>query len=268
MADVWGVGWRLAPKLKAEGIFTAYDLALMNPKRAQQLMGIHGRHMVYELNGTRCLPLQPHTKPQHMINRGRQFGNDTSDFQVIEAAVTTLATRAVAELRREHQLAQYAGVTLRTNHRKPGYTTVFAKAYFGTPTADVGQICSQLIQALAQEYNPRLNYHKADVFLWSLSAEHRIQTDLLGNVDLPAHHRSQDRMRAIDAINSKYGHRLIGPAAEKLSSHWRPRSNMLSPRYTSDWNQLPEARLQRPLHWLHTRFEHQNVPPKQPWRRQ
>jgi DNA polymerase V len=34
--DTWGVGWRLAPHLRAEGIFTALDLAHMRPQRAQQ----------------------------------------------------------------------------------------------------------------------------------------------------------------------------------------------------------------------------------------
>src|SRR4029077_20354739 len=56
IAVVGGVGWRLPPKLRAEGIHTALDLRQMSYKRAQQLMGIHGRHMVYELNGTACLP--------------------------------------------------------------------------------------------------------------------------------------------------------------------------------------------------------------------
>ncbi|HEY5667595.1 MAG TPA: hypothetical protein VIR03_00355, partial [Candidatus Saccharimonadales bacterium] len=48
--DIWGVGWRLTPRLKAEGIQTAWDLANMRPQRAQQLIGIHGRQMVSELN--------------------------------------------------------------------------------------------------------------------------------------------------------------------------------------------------------------------------
>ena len=238
--DVWGIGWRLAPKLKAEGIFTALDLARMRPKRAQQLMGIHGRHMVYELNGTRCLPLQARTKPQQMISRGRQFGKDTSDFAVVEAAVTSLASRAARELRREGQLATHAAVVLRTNRLKPGYTRTFDKTRFYTPTADTGEICSALIRTLSHNFRRGLMYHKADVILYDLTPAASIQTDVFGTVDLARHTRSQARMQATDTLNAKHGPHTIRSAAELLSNAWRPRSNMLSPRYTSSWDELPE----------------------------
>lgn len=240
IADIWGVGWRLAPKLRAEGIFTALDLARMRPQRAQQLMGIHGRHMVYELNGTRCLPLQLATKPQHMISRGRQFGADTSDESVVEAAVTALVTRAARELRREGQLASSAAVILRTNYHKPGYTRTFHSTRFYTPTADTGIICSQLVRTLHREFQSGLSYHKADVMLYDLVPANSIQTDVFGAVDLATHARSTARMLAVDTITAKYGSKALRPAGEALSSAWHPRHNLLSPRYTSDWNELPQ----------------------------
>lgn len=241
--DVWGVGWRLAPRLRAEGVLNALDLARMRPKRAQQLMGIHGRQMVYELNGTRCIPLQLATKPQAMISRGRQFGADTSDVNVIEAAVAALVARAARELRRERQLAARATVTLRTNYHKPGYKSISRSVAFATPTADTGIICGQLAHALRSAVHSNTLYHKADVLLDELSPHDRIQTDVLGDVDLTNYDRSQARMRAVDTIHAKYGPTGIRPAAEALSTAWQPRSNMRSPRYTSSWDELPEALL-------------------------
>jgi DNA polymerase V len=242
VSSVWGVGWRLAPKLRAEGVFTALDLARLRPQRAGQLMGVHGKHMVYELNGTSCLPLQARTKPQQMISRGRQFGKDTSDLGVITAAVAALANRAARELRREGQLATHAVVTLRTNRLKPGYTCVDSSARFYTPTADTGEICSQLIRTLRHSLQPKLSYHKAEVTLYGLVSSSVIQTDVFGTVDLSKLGRSQRRMAAVDAANAKYGPHAIRPAAELLSDAWRPKSAMLSPRYTSSWNELPEVK--------------------------
>jgi DNA polymerase V len=241
VADIWGVGWRLAPKLRAEGVFTALDLARLRPQRAGQLMGVHGKHMVYELNGTSCLPLQARTKPQQMISRGRQFGKDTSDLSVVTAAVTALANRAARELRREGQLATHAVVTLRTNRLKPGYACIDSSARFYTPTADTGEICSQLIRTLQHSLQPKLSYHKAEVTLYGLVSSSVIQTDVFGTVDLSKLGRSQRRMAAVDAANAKYGAHAIRPAAELLSDAWRPKSAMLSPRYTSSWNELPEV---------------------------
>ncbi len=239
VGDVWGVGWRLAPRLRAEGVFTALDLARLRPQRAQQLMGIHGRHLVYELCGTRCLPLQARTKPQQMIARGRQFGKDSSDFAAIEAAVTSLATRAARELRREGQLATRAAVILRTNRLKPGYTRTSDSVRFYTPTADTGEICSQLVRTLQRTFNPGFSYHEADVVLYDLVPAHGIQTDVFGAVDLTRHRKATARMAATDAVTTRYGPHALRPAAELLSNAWRPRSNMLSPRYTSSWDELP-----------------------------
>ena len=240
--DVWGVGWRLAPKLRAAGVHTALDLQALDPRYARQLMGLHGRQMVAELNGTPCLPFAPHSKPQQMVLRGRQFGEDTSEPYVIEAAIASLGTRAAAALRRERQLARRAVVTLQTNRHKPGYQRIGRQVRFYTPTADTGVIISQLTRLLQAELPP-LQYHKAEVLLYDLVARNSLQTDVFGMVDLDLDTRSQRKMQAVDALNLAYGKGTIHMAAEALSRAWEPRKNLSSPRYTSDWADVPEVKL-------------------------
>jgi DNA polymerase V len=241
--DIWGIGRKLAPMLGAEGIRTALDVRQLTPKRAQQLMGVHGRQMQAELNGVACLPLQQDHKPQQMIMRGRQFGEDTRAFHVIESAVASLATRAAAILRREQQLARHATVILSTNRHKPGYQRLSETVRFYTPTADTGTITSQLVRMLASSYNPHLDYHKADVLLYDFVPEAGLQTDLFGIVSLPENTRSQQRMQTLDRINLKHGKGTLKYAAETLSQSWQPRKQLSSPRYTSAWDDLPQARL-------------------------
>lgn len=241
--DVWGVGWRLSPKLKAEGVHTALDLARLDPRRAQQLMGIHGRQMVYELNAVACLPFMKESKARQMVTRGRQFGEDTSDFYAIESAVASLAARAAAALRREKLLARRAAVILRTNRHKPGYQRFETNARFYTPTADTGVITSQLVQLLASDFNAHPSYHKADVLLYDLVPAHEVQTDLLGVVNLGQHRASEAKMQAFDAVNRRYGKGTLTMASEALTRAWEPRKNLSSPRYTSAWSDLPEVKL-------------------------
>lgn len=243
LQDIWGIGWRLAPKLKAEGLHTALDLRSFPVRRASQLMGVHGRQMITELQGTSCLPLQRHHKPQQMIMRGRQFGEDTGLLHVLEAAVASLTARAAATLRREQRLARQAVVVIRTNRNKPGYRKLHKAVTFATPTADTGLICAALIEALSKLHNPRELYHKADVLLLDLLPAEALQTDLLGSVDPAASDRSAARMHALDSLNARYGRQSIRFAAESLSEAWRPRHNLGSPRYTTDWNELPVARI-------------------------
>lgn len=241
VADVWGVGRKLTPRLKAEGIHSALDLRLMNPRQAQQLIGIHGRQMQTELNGTSCLPLSREHKPQQMIMRGRQFGEDTRDFSVIESAIASLSARAAAALRREHQLARRADLVLRTNYHRPGYQQIRETVRFYTPTADTGTITSQLVRLLASNYHS-LDYHRADVLLYDLIPETGLQTDLLGTVSLQDNQKSHSKMKALDAINLRHGKGTVKFAAENLSQAWQPRKNLMSPRYTSAWDELPQVR--------------------------
>jgi DNA polymerase V len=240
--EIWGVGRRLAPKLRAEGVHTALDLRRLRAQRAQQLMGIHGRHMVYELNGTSCLPIMRTGKPAQMVMRGRQFGEDTRELHIIESAVASLGARAANALRRDHQLARRAVVILQTNRLKPGYQRISEQIIFYTPTADTGLITRQLIGMLGQRFTGGLLYHKADVLLYDLVNEDSLQTDIFGTVSIAQHQSSRARMQALDNLNLRYGHGTVKFAAETLSQAWRPRKRLSSPRLTSVWNELPEVR--------------------------
>jgi len=206
-------------------------------------MGIHGRQMVYELNGVGCLPFMKDSKPQQMIMRGRQFGEDTHEFYVVESAIASLAARAAAALRQEHQLARRAAVLLRTNRHKPGYRQVSERVRFYTPTSDTGTITSQLVQMLVSSYSPGLEYHKAEVLLYDFVPERGLQTDLLGAVNIATDTKSHRKMRAVDSINLRHGKGTVKFAAETLSQAWQPRTKLRSPRYTFAWDELPAAKL-------------------------
>lgn len=243
ISDIWGVGWRLTPKLKAEGVHSALDFKNFPIKRASQLMGVHGRQMVAELNGTSCLPLQMHHKPQQQIMRGRQFGEDTNKLAVVEAAVASLTAKAAAHLRREQQLAHQAAVIVHTNRHKPGYQQRSQVVRFAVPTADTGHICAALVKALGEIFSGSQFYHKADVILFDLVTDTTLQTDFFDQAARPqVYDKQKSRMAAVDALNTRFGPNHVRYAAQDLSQAWRPRHNQGSPNYTSNWDELPIIR--------------------------
>jgi DNA polymerase V len=237
--DVWGVGRKLAARLRAEGIHNALGLSNMSPRLAQQLMGVHGRQMVAELNGICCHRLEPFGKIRQTIMHGRMFGEDTNQFEVIEAAIASLAARAAARLRSERLLARGAVLYLSTNHHKPGYQRTGRFLSFSTPTADTGVITSHLVRAIEPSFNPRAWYHQVNVLLYNLVSEHTLQADLFDYIDLKSGEASQTRLRAFDAINNRYGRQTIRYAAEDLSQAWQPKRQLRGPRYTTNWQELP-----------------------------
>jgi DNA polymerase V len=54
---------------------------------------------------------------------------------------------------------------------------------------------------------------------------------------------AQSRLETFDAINERFGARTVRYAAEDLSEAWQPRRGSRSPRYTTDWQELPVARI-------------------------
>jgi DNA polymerase V len=243
VGDVWGVGWRLAPRLKAEGVGTAWTLSQLRPQYAQQIMGIHGRQLVAELNGTACHSLTREQKSAQSILRSRTFGEDTSEAYVIESAIASMAARAGYSLRTEALLAKRIGFFTETNRHKPGYRRWVRELRMHQPTNDTGQITALLVQELGKIFSRSQSYHRLGVYLYDLVPEAALQTDILGLVDPDDHDKRTARMQALDQINAKHGRGKIYYAAERLASSWQPKHQIRSPLYLSDWNELPEAHI-------------------------
>lgn len=241
--DIWGVGWRLAPKLRAEGIYNALDLAQTRPRLASQLMGVHGRQLVAELNGTSCHPLEAFGHIRQTVMNGRMFGHDTNSFEVVEAAIASLTARAAYSLRREGLRARSAALSLSTNRYKPGFIVQKQALQFDTPTADTGLITAQLVGLAQQFFSAKQQYHRANIYLYDLVDQSKTQTDLLGHVDIREADSSKARLQAVDSINRRFGKTTIRYAAEDLSDAWEPKHQLRSPRYTTNWDELPIARI-------------------------
>jgi DNA polymerase V len=244
LEDVWGIGRRLAPGLKAIGLLNAYDIANLPPKLARQLIGsVHGEQMVRELNGESCYPLFREGATQKSIARTRTFGEDTDDIGALEAAIATFATRAAHRLRKDKMLTRRAGLFICTNKHKPGYKTWSREIKLDTPTADTGLLIRDLVALLGELVQPHLLYHRAGVWLHDFVPAESLQTDLLGFVDTKGHDASINRMKALDGLNLRYGKHTVHYAAEELGHAWEPRYNLRSPRYTSRWEELPIVRI-------------------------
>lgn len=239
---VWGVGYRLAPQLQAEGVMTAADLAQLRSRRARQMMGVHGEQMVLELNGQSCIPLERQRKAQKMISRGRTFGEDTNQAHVIEAALASFATQTAYRLRRSQMMTTRATIYLTTDRHKPAFRAWRSDIHFNIPTADTGQLVSSVIEAFSKIYDKSAAYHRAMVTLHDFVPEDYVQIDLLGNFKAGEHDKQKSRAAAIDQLNNRYGRRTVRYAAEDLAKVWEPRRKLRSPRYTTNWDELPKVR--------------------------
>lgn len=243
LESVWGIGWRLAPRLRALGLTTAYDVARLPTDLARQLFGsIRGEQLVRELNGQCCLPLEREGRLQKSIARTRTFGAETADPEVLEAAIASFTARAAFRLRREGQLARKAGLFITTNKHKPGYQVWSREIRLDMPSADTGLITGKLIEVMGRLVDSSREYHRAGVWLSDFVPAHALQTDLLGRVNPAEHDRSMSRLGAVDRLNARYGKNTVHYAAEALGSAWEPKHVARSPSYVAGWDELAPVR--------------------------
>lgn len=82
--DVWGVGRRLAKKLKAMNINTAFDLAEQDPRKIKRLFSIVLERTVNELRGKSCLAWDEVRQDKKEIFSTRSFGERITDATALK----------------------------------------------------------------------------------------------------------------------------------------------------------------------------------------
>ncbi len=240
--EIWGIGWRLGPRLRSIGIATAYDIAKLSPVQGRKLIGsVHGERMVRELNSQTCYPLESLGSEQKMISASRTFGNDTDQSSVVESALANFIARASQKLRVSNRAATRVAIYVTTDRHKPGYRTWSKEVILDQPTADTGTLISVANQMFAELYEPGVQYHRAMSLISGFVSDTQLQTDLLGFRDVPTFDRSKQRMAAVDSIHGRYGRQTLYYGTEKLATSWQPRKSIRSPRYTTSWDELPRV---------------------------
>lgn len=238
--DIWGIGWRFAPRLRALGIGTAKDVATLTPLQGRRLLGsVHGEKLVRELNGQSCYPLERTHVDQKMISVSRTFGQDTNQKHEVEAALASFAARTSQKLRVSSRQTNKLAIFLNTSRHKPPYRKWYREVILDQPTSDTGKLISLATKLFDEIYDKSVQYHRAGVILSNFSAKNHLQTDLLGFRDVKRFNQSNELMGAIDKLQARYGHQTTFYATERIGDKWRPRKNISSPRYTTCWEELP-----------------------------
>ncbi|MCZ4283097.1 Y-family DNA polymerase [Kiloniella laminariae] len=237
-ADIWGISRRLTPKLQELGIYNVLDLSRADPKMLRQKFSVVLERMVYELNGISCLELEEVAPVKKGIMVSRGFGQYQEKYPRIQEAVATYATRAGEKMRSQNLVANTLTAFLRTsphNESQTYYSNSHTVA-FPEATNDTGLIIRAAWWCLKKIYRPGLKYQKAGVFLGGLVNADATQPDFFFKLDTG---KSKTLMAVLDKLNKDHGRDTVRFAASGVSTEWKMRQRMVSPRYTTLWKDMP-----------------------------
>ena len=233
--ELWGISRRWGKKLRSLGISTALQLKNTDPKFIQKKLSIVVERMVYELQGLSCLDLEKQVAKKSIMS-SKSFGTLLKELEPIEQALSTYTVRACEKLRQQGSKAKCLYIFLQTSPFRVDQHQYrnSLKFEFDLPTSDTAIIIRVAKTLLRQIYKYGYYYHKCGVMLFNLVSEEYQQGHFFTSQD-----SSRDRlMRSIDIINESMGRETIFYAAQGVKQDWKMRRNKLSPRYTTNWQEL------------------------------
>lgn len=240
VGEVWGIGPMSAAKLTAIGIQNAMQLAQMQLPHAKSLLTITGERTVLELKGVRCIELDVAPPAQKALCVSKAFGRRVYSENELREAIMTYAAAAAAKLRKQGLIAGWIQALIATSPFDKGpKISRGLSAQLISPTSNTQTIQDAAATICSSLYRPGYPYYRAGVVLTDLVPETTQQLSLLQA-------RARDGKagkisRTLDAINKAHGHGMIVFAGAGLSRPWQTRFENRSPRYTTDWAEIPKA---------------------------
>ncbi|MDR1685820.1 MAG: Y-family DNA polymerase [Desulfovibrio sp.] len=243
VGDIWGIGRKSDLKLRSYDIYTARQLRDADGALVGKLLGIAGTHTALELRGIPCLDAANAPLPRRSMVSSRSFGEKVRDKQYLAEALAMHASLAGERLRKEKLEAGGLTVHIRTSrHGVEAFYDETASVTLGRPTSSSRDLIHATARGLEEIFRPGHAYAKAGIILYDLAPPGSRPGNMLDLVKPKSADGRNDSklMRALDAVNKRFGRGMLRFAAEgKREAPWRVKSDRRSPGATTAWDELP-----------------------------
>ena len=236
--DIWGIGPRKAAFLLRNRIRTAQELRDAPDDWIRKHLTYTTLRTVWELRGIEAVEDEQPIVAKKMILSSLGFSTPLTDLESLEHAVSTYAATAVGKLALQHSQAAGVFVFIRTHrHREPRYSAG-RRMRLPEPTDYLPVITKAATLCLHAIFRPGYSYTKAGVCLFDIDTSDSYQYPLFDS----GRDRRLQVSHAVRELQAKYGNGIISSGTAGMPGRWAMRRQLLSPRYTTDWDTLPEAR--------------------------
>lgn len=237
--DIWGIGRRLAARLRFLNINNAYDFTQLSDQYIRKEFSVVELRLKKELLGESVLKLED-IKNKKNIATTRSFEHDENDFEFLKERVVTFASSCAEKLRKQNSNANLISVFIQTNPQKETLQyrrNVVLKLPFASNSSIT--LAKYAIKGLEQIYKEGFAYKRAGVIVSGITDANQKQLNLFSDEDS----RHQELMKTIDGLNRKIGETKIKLGSQDLERTWKMRQEHLSKNYTTNINQLIEIDL-------------------------
>ena len=233
--DVWGIGRQHARRLKEMNVLNAYQFTQLTDRWVRDMMTVVGLRLKLDLQGEPTLQLED-VRDKKSIATTRSFDHNYKDLTLIKERVASFAVSCAEKLRRQHCCCQSVMVFLHTNgfrEDQPQYSkNIVIKLPFATNSSI--EIVKFAVMGLEQIFREGYGYKKAGVIVSDFSPEDNQQLTLFDSRNV----KHIELMKAVDNINRSMGQQKVRLAAQEPGRVWKMKQERLSPRYTTNLNEI------------------------------
>lgn len=234
--SVWGIGHGNLKRVQTQNVKTAYDFTQLSDEWVRKQMAIIGLRLKKDLEGIPTLDLDDDTRDKKAIATTRSFESTYSDIENIKERISTFASSCAEKLRSQGSSCNHIVVFLRSDRHKKDEPQDRGSLIVTLPYATDSSltISNYAVKAAIALFKPGIKYKKAGVIVSGLVPTNARQLDLFLSEN-PKHHKL---MQVMDGINDKYGGHKMKIANQDLERTWKMRQEHLSPRYTTNINEI------------------------------
>lgn len=236
--DVWGIGRKIAAKLRAISVSNAYEFTQLHDAYVRRELSVVGLRLKHELEGKSRLDLDE-VATKKSIATTRSFKNDITDINDLRERISTYAVLCAEKLRKQNSDCNLITVFILTNRFKKDKPQYYKSITITLPYSSSSSITlsKYAMKALAVIYKKGYHFKKGGVIINGITPKNTKQINLFTNEN-PKH---VNLMKAIDSINTNLGQSKVKLASQDLGRTWKMRQEKLSKRYTTNWDELLEV---------------------------
>ena len=200
--EIWGIGRRLASRLRQVGIRRAIDFADLTREEAGRLVNVIGMRTWEELNGVACVERDPEYQVRKQICTTRTFTPSVTGLPELEEAVSGFMTIASRKLRRQGSAAKGVSVFIQTNTYRTDIEQYYNSAYspLEEPTNDQMTLIGMSVKLLRSIYRRGPLYRRAGVYITETVPLEGVQPGLFVS---PEEREKRRRLNVlVDRLNS------------------------------------------------------------------
>ncbi len=233
--SVWGIGRGLTRRLKLKKCRTAYDFTQLSEDWIRKNFSITEWKLKKDLEGIPTLQLDE-LKTKRAIATTRSFDYTYDDINYIKERISTFATSCAEKLRKQGSSCHVIIVLLSSDRHKKNIEQHRGSKIVSIPfpTNSSLVISNEAVKAVTSVFKKGVKYKRAGVIVSGLVPTDNFQLNMF-EYENPKH---KDLMHAIDELNTKYGDYKIKIANQDLKRTWKMRQERLSPRYTTNINDI------------------------------